>query len=90
MTLAMMRQFGIEVEREGRKCIVSGNASFGVPVYEIEPDVSGACYFYAMAPLLKTSVIVNGVHENSIQGDLCAWPSVKCVSGADSFYEGFF
>lgn len=70
MTLAMMRQFGIEVEREGRKCIVSGNASFGVPVYEIEPDVSGACYFYAMAPLLKTSVIVNGVHENSIQGDI--------------------
>ena len=69
MTLAMMKQFGIKVVREGRKCIVSG-ASFGVPVYEIEPDASGACYFYAMAPLLRTSVIVNGVHENSMQGDI--------------------
>lgn len=42
----------------------------GIETYEIEPDVSAACYFYAMAPLLKTNVIVKGVHEDSLQGDI--------------------
>lgn len=38
--------------------------------YQIEPDVSAACYFYAMAPLLHTEVVVNGVTEDSLQGDV--------------------
>lgn len=38
--------------------------------YEIEPDVSGACYFYAMALILGISVRVKGVHPDSLQGDL--------------------
>ena len=42
----------------------------GLTEYEVEPDVSAACYFYAMVPLLKTSVIVKGVQEKSLQGDI--------------------
>lgn len=38
--------------------------------YRIEPDVSAACYFYAMSPLLNISVRVNGVHFDSLQGDV--------------------
>lgn len=38
--------------------------------YQIEPDVSAACYFYAMAPLLGISVQVKGVHFSSLQGDV--------------------
>ncbi len=70
MTIAMMKQFGIEVRREGRSCHIPHKEIFGCKEYRIEPDVSGACYFYAMAPLLKTDVIVNNVHENSLQGDI--------------------
>lgn len=70
MTIAMMKQFGIEVRREGKVCHVPHKASFGCREYRIEPDISGACYFYAMAPLLKTDVIVKDVHENSLQGDV--------------------
>lgn len=70
MTLAMMQQFGIQTVREGNRVIVPGNRSFGLSQYQIEPDVSGACYFYAMAPLLKTNVIVRDVHKNSLQGDM--------------------
>lgn len=70
MTVAMMRQFGIEIAREGNTYLVPSAHSFGLEEYEIEPDVSGACYFYAMAPLLKTDVIVSGVHGNSLQGDI--------------------
>lgn len=38
--------------------------------YQVEPDVSAACYFYAMSPLLGIPVQVNHVHFNSLQGDV--------------------
>lgn len=38
--------------------------------YQIEPDVSAACYFYAMCPLLGIPVLVNHVHFDSLQGDV--------------------
>ncbi len=38
--------------------------------YQIEPDVSAACYFYAMVPLLGIPMQVLHVHSKSIQGDL--------------------
>lgn len=37
--------------------------------YRIEPDVSAACYFYAMSPLLGIPVLVEDVHFASLQGD---------------------
>lgn len=70
MTVQMMRQFGVLVNWEGDCCKIPHKADFGIEEYQIEPDVSGACYFYAMAPLLKTSVIVKDVHGDSIQGDI--------------------
>lgn len=82
MTLSMMKQFGIDVVREGNTCFVPHTDTFGVKEYQIEPDVSGACYFYAMAPLLKTDVIVKNVHMDSMQGDikfLCALKEMGCA-----------
>lgn len=38
--------------------------------YFIEPDISAACYFYAMALVLHIKVKVEGVFFESIQGDL--------------------
>lgn len=70
MTLSMMEQFGIFACKDGNEVKVPGKCSFGVEEYQIEPDVSGASYFYAMAPLLKTNVIVKNVHRKSLQGDI--------------------
>lgn len=70
LTFNMMRQFGIPVKREGDCYFVPPMRNFGLEQYLIEPDVSGACYFYAMAPLLKTNVIVKDIHRNSLQGDI--------------------
>lgn len=70
MTLRMMRQFGIDVVKDGNSYHVPYADTFGRKEYQIEPDVSGACYFYAMAPLLKTDVIVENVHMDSMQGDI--------------------
>lgn len=38
--------------------------------YAIEPDVSGACYFYALSLLFGEKVTVSGLHADSIQGDM--------------------
>lgn len=38
--------------------------------FMVEPDVSAACYFYAMALLLKTKTLVKYVYKDSLQGDM--------------------
>ena len=38
--------------------------------YNIEPDVSAACYFYAMSPICGKTVQVKNVHLASMQGDI--------------------
>ncbi|MCM1213488.1 MAG: 3-phosphoshikimate 1-carboxyvinyltransferase [Lachnospiraceae bacterium] len=47
---------------------VSGQ-SYRALDYQVEPDVSAACYFYAMSPLLGIPVQVEHVHFDSLQGD---------------------
>lgn len=71
MTVRMMEQFGIKVRKEGERiyCIDAG-ASYKALDYPIEPDVSAACYFYAMCPILGLTVTVEGVWKDSMQGDL--------------------
>lgn len=71
MTLTMMEEFGLTVRRQGENSYhVAGGQRFGKTCYQVEPDVSGAAYFYSMAPLLGVDVLVQGVHEQSLQGDI--------------------
>lgn len=49
---------------------VKSGQSYQALDYQIEPDVSAACYFYAMSPLLGIPVMVNHVHFDSLQGDV--------------------
>ncbi len=82
ITRRMMAQFGVHTQTVTTDDIVSNEApsspAFRIPggqayqaqEYQIEPDVSAACYFYAMAPLLGIDVIVEDVHLDSMQGDI--------------------
>ena len=70
MTIAMMEQFGIKASKTERGYRIAHIEDFGLEEYQVEPDVSGACYFYAMAPLLQTDVKVKNVHLDSLQGDI--------------------
>lgn len=67
MTIDMMWSFGVTVKEEGDKFIVSGK--FSPKRYEIEPDISAACYFYAMNKILGTNIYVQGLLPHSMQGD---------------------
>ena len=71
MTCRMMKQFGVEAQRTAPDTfIIRKNQTYKALDYQIEPDVSAACYFYAMAPLLHIPVIVQNVHFDSLQGDV--------------------
>lgn len=72
MTRLMMKQFGLDVmqDKKNNSFIIPKKAAYESLDYDIEPDVSAACYFYAMSPLLHVKSKVMGVHQNSLQGDV--------------------
>ena len=75
ITERMMKEFGVSPmltsqENKGTTYRIPGDVSYHSRNYYIEPDLSGACYFYAAAVLLGISVTVTGVHKDSMQGDL--------------------
>ena len=71
MTLSTMEAFGVRAERDGY-------ASFRVPAgqryqgrsYAVEPDASGASYFFAAAAVTGGRVVVARLGSRSAQGDL--------------------
>lgn len=67
MTLDMMWSFGVNVKEEGGAYIVHGD--YTAKRYDIEPDYSAACYFYAANKILGTDIAVKGVMPHSMQGD---------------------
>ena len=71
MTMRMMQQFGVAVERTITGAYRRKNDSVYISrEYKIEPDVSAACYFYALSPLLRVNVKVKDVHMECLQGDI--------------------
>ena len=71
MTVAMMQQFGVHVEKpDATTFFIPGGQTYTARDYFIEPDMSAACYFYAMAPLLGISMTVPHIPEQSLQGDV--------------------
>ncbi len=75
MTADMMKQFGVEAilkETDDGKIsyVFSGNNSYKARDYSIEPDMSAAAYFFAMAAVLGVGVKVQGVRSEMLQGDI--------------------
>lgn len=69
ITRKMLNQFGAEATLSGNTYRVP-HAHFTGHTYTIEPDISAACYFYSLAPLLGGSIIVRNVHRDFMQGDI--------------------
>lgn len=74
LTAKMMKSFGVTVHKEvlsGQLNYLFADAmSYQAISYQIEPDMSAAAYFYALAGLLGARVAVKGVHNNMLQGDV--------------------
>ncbi|OQZ00619.1 MAG: 3-phosphoshikimate 1-carboxyvinyltransferase [Candidatus Brocadia sp. UTAMX2] len=71
MTIALMRQFGADVENhEYKRFIVKSGQCYQSRNYEVEGDASGASYFFAAAAITGGKVRVVGIGSDSLQGDI--------------------
>lgn len=70
ITRKMLEQFGILFEKEGALYILKECSVNVLSHYTIEPDVSAACYFWAIAAINARKILVRRVSQNGMQGDL--------------------
>jgi 3-phosphoshikimate 1-carboxyvinyltransferase len=70
MTIAVMRDFGVTVERDGYRQYRIAPQPYRGRAYGIEPDASSAHYFWAAAAITGGRVRVDGIGTASLQGDV--------------------
>ncbi len=71
LTLSVMRDFGVEVERDGYARFSVRPARYSPSEsYAVEPDASSASYFFAAPAICGGRVRVSGITRSSAQGDL--------------------
>ncbi len=71
ISMKMMAEFGVETEQIDKDTYrVLPGQCYEAKDYQIEPDVSAACYFYAIAAITGNEAKVMHVHKNTTQGDI--------------------
>ncbi|MFN3531585.1 MAG: 3-phosphoshikimate 1-carboxyvinyltransferase [Candidatus Brocadia sp.] len=71
MTIALMRQFGVNVENKDYKMfLVKSGQRYKATNYVVEGDASAASYFFAAAAITGGKVRVVGIGSDSLQGDI--------------------
>ena len=71
MTLAIMQDFGVEIERDNYNHFIIHPANY-LPItnYQIESDASAASYFFAAPVICSGTVRVENISRQSKQGDI--------------------
>lgn len=71
ISMRMMAEFGCEVEQMGEDTYrVLPGQQYRAREYQVEPDISAACYFYAIAAVTDSEVKVKHVRSSTTQGDI--------------------
>jgi 3-phosphoshikimate 1-carboxyvinyltransferase len=71
MTIAIMKNFGVEVERQGcERFTIQPSFFFPLSSYSIESDASAASYFFAAPAICGGTVCVENISRKSKQGDI--------------------
>jgi 3-phosphoshikimate 1-carboxyvinyltransferase len=92
MTIAIMADFGVQIERDAYKYFTIRPASY-LPFtsYQIESDASAASYFFAAPAICGGAVRVENISRDSKQGDIAflnVLRSMGCIiTEGDHFIE---
>jgi 3-phosphoshikimate 1-carboxyvinyltransferase len=71
MTVAIMKEFGVEIDRDGYERFTIRPASYSpLTTYSIESDASAASYFFAAPAICGGTVAVENISRKSLQGDV--------------------
>lgn len=88
MTLRLMAHFGIKHQWEGATIGITPQ-SYHNGHYSIESDWSGASYWYSVAALsTEADLFLEGLRENSWQGDIAIVQIMKQLGVTSYFEEG--
>ena len=83
MTLAIMSDFGVTVERDDyNRFMISPALYSSLSTYSIESDASAASYFFAAPAICGGTVRVENISRKSVQGDI-AFLNVLAQMGCD-------
>ncbi len=87
MTIAIMKDFGVEIKRHGyERFIIQPSFFFPLSTYSIESDASTASYFFAAPAICGGTVRVENISRNSKQGDIAFLDILQqmgCIIGED-------
>ena len=89
MTLALLKSFGVQVERDGyREFKIAAQSKIAAQDLDVEGDASAASYFWGIGAATGRPVRVRGLPENSCQGDagffsVLAQMGCSVTSGSD-------
>ena len=79
MTIAMMRQYGIDVVRNDRDIMVKPGC-YNVENIKVEPDWSAAAFWYEIASFSDNAeVLLKNLNINSLQADAAAIKMFQCL-----------
>ena len=71
LTCEIMKEFGINViKKNGEWLVPAGSKYRNLTNYDIEPDASSACYFWALGALTGSEISVKGLAPDSFQPDI--------------------
>jgi 3-phosphoshikimate 1-carboxyvinyltransferase len=71
MTVRMMKDWGIAIHQESaERYRIPGRQTLSRSTYKVEPDASGAGYWWAAAAITRSRVAVPGLNQSSLQGDV--------------------
>ncbi len=72
MTIAIMKDFDVEVQRNGYHSFTIPTTNYQLPStnYPIESDASAASYFFAAPAICGGTVRVENISRKSVQGDI--------------------
>ena len=78
MTLKIMEHFGIQAELSQNEIFIKKGQNYTNPSeYEIEPDFSSACYFWALGALSDKFIYTSSTKQKSLQADFCFLDIIK-------------
>lgn len=71
MTMDVMASFGVNVAHEDfQRFEISSPTAYRAMSYDVEPDASAASYFMALAAATGSTITIDGLGRNSLQGDI--------------------
>lgn len=70
MTLRMMADFGVSVDRPDAATFCLPSQPYVARTYDVEPDASAASYFMGVAAVTGGSVTIDGLTKGALQGDV--------------------